>query len=98
MFGINAAKVLFGLAFSAAAALALFLSLAVLDVRGTSAATADAEMEVYKSPTCSCCSAWLEHAEANGIKSTVRNLPSSGLQGLKDQVGLKPSTARVTRP
>ncbi len=32
-------------------------------------------MVVYKSPTCGCCSAWIEHVERNGFRCTVHNLP-----------------------
>lgn len=30
---------------------------------------------VYKSPTCGCCTAWIEHVERNGFRCTVYNLP-----------------------
>lgn len=32
-------------------------------------------MVVYKSPTCGCCTAWIEHVERNGFRCTVHNLP-----------------------
>jgi len=32
-------------------------------------------MTVYKSPTCGCCSAWVEHVEKAGFTCTVRDLP-----------------------
>ena len=32
-------------------------------------------MTVYKSPTCGCCSAWIEHVEKAGFRCTVRDLP-----------------------
>lgn len=80
----------FGLAFALAAALALGLPLLGLGGRVTDAATDGAGMEVYKSPTCSCCAAWIEHASANGLKSMARNLAPSALQGLKEQLKIKP--------
>jgi hypothetical protein len=32
-------------------------------------------MMVYKSPTCGCCGAWIEHVEAHGFRVAVQNLP-----------------------
>lgn len=32
-------------------------------------------MTVYKSPTCGCCSAWIEHVQKAGFTCTVRDLP-----------------------
>jgi hypothetical protein len=32
-------------------------------------------MTVYKSPTCGCCSAWVEHVQKAGFTCTVRDLP-----------------------
>jgi len=32
-------------------------------------------MTVYKSPTCGCCSAWIEHVQQAGFTCTVRDLP-----------------------
>jgi hypothetical protein len=32
-------------------------------------------MTVYKSPTCGCCSAWVEHVQQAGFTCTVRDLP-----------------------
>lgn len=43
---------------------------------------------VYKSPTCGCCGAWVEHIEAAGFKARVEE-PES-LSKLKKDLGLKP--------
>ncbi|MCU0617211.1 MAG: DUF411 domain-containing protein [Gemmatimonadaceae bacterium] len=32
-------------------------------------------MTVYKSPTCGCCKAWIEHVEKAGFRCTARDLP-----------------------
>lgn len=32
------------------------------------------EIKVYKSPTCDCCSAWIEHLEQNGFKVSFENV------------------------
>lgn len=31
-------------------------------------------MTVYKSPTCGCCSAWMEHLQANGFSVTAQDI------------------------
>jgi len=31
---------------------------------------------VYKTPTCGCCSKWMDHLEANGFKVDSKNLPN----------------------
>jgi len=36
------------------------------------ASTADAEVVVYKSPSCGCCGNWVEHLRANGFSVAVR--------------------------
>lgn len=37
------------------------------------AAVADADIVVYKSPTCGCCSKWVKHLEANGFSVAAYN-------------------------
>jgi hypothetical protein len=49
---------------------------AVLAVTGTAASqtqsgTAAPRMTVYKSPTCGCCSKWVDHMKANGFSVTA---------------------------
>lgn len=34
-----------------------------------------AEVTVYKSPTCGCCKAWIEHLEENGFEVEARDVP-----------------------
>jgi hypothetical protein len=38
-------------------------------------ATQPKSMTVYKSPTCGCCTAWVEHVQKAGYRVTVRDLP-----------------------
>ncbi|NRB28759.1 MAG: DUF411 domain-containing protein, partial [Roseibacillus sp.] len=33
------------------------------------------EVKVYKTPTCGCCSRWVEHLEANGFSVETQELP-----------------------
>lgn len=51
---------------------ALMLSLAALLMMGPVAAAA-ADVVVYKSPTCGCCSAWVTHLEQSGLTVEVHN-------------------------
>ena len=41
---------------------------------------------VYKSPSCGCCKAWMEHLTENGFKVTGKDLDN--VQPIKDEVGL----------
>jgi hypothetical protein len=38
---------------------------------------ADPRMTVYKTPTCGCCSKWVDHARAQGFRVTVHDVPST---------------------
>ena len=53
-------------------------------------ATSDKVLEVYKSPTCSCCGAWVEHMEANGYTTNVHE--QQNLQSIKEKAGILPGT------
>jgi hypothetical protein len=41
------------------------------------AAAAPPQMSVYKTPTCGCCTKWVEHMRANGFKVDVTDVPST---------------------
>lgn len=43
-------------------------------------------VEVYKSPTCGCCSKWVEHLKAAGL--TVRTTDTEALDDLKNKHGV----------
>ena len=53
-------------------AVPLALSAAIVPVAVSRAQTAAPTVTVYKSPTCGCCSKWIEHMRSNGfeVKST----------------------------
>lgn len=57
----------------AAGAVALALTGATL--APTSAATPPSVVTVYKSPSCGCCSAWVEHMKEAGFQVAVKDLP-----------------------
>lgn len=50
-------------------------------------------MEVYKSPTCGCCSKWVEHVRQHGFTARVTDLSEEALDALKLKHGV-PRTAR----
>lgn len=51
-------------------------------------AMADAPV-VYKSPTCQCCSRWMEHMKAGGIELSAENVSPGELNRIKSGHGLK---------
>jgi hypothetical protein len=50
-------------------------------------------MEVYKSPTCGCCSKWVDHAREGGFTVKVTELSDDALASLKEKHGI-PRTAQ----
>ncbi|MBC54050.1 MAG: metal-binding protein [Gammaproteobacteria bacterium] len=55
----------------------------------SAAALADTTvLDVYKSPTCGCCGAWIEHAEARGFQAIVHDLDNDALTREKLQRGI----------
>lgn len=51
-------------------------------------AAVETAIEVWKSPTCSCCGAWVKHLEANGFIVTVNAVEPSALAAIKRQAGI----------
>lgn len=49
------------------------------------------EIMVYKSPTCGCCTAWIEHMEENGFQVRVQDVHN--LNPIKHEAGLTPGLA-----
>lgn len=50
-------------------------------------------MEVYKSPTCGCCSAWIDHIRRAGLDAVARDISQEALYGLKARAGITPDHA-----
>ncbi|MCW8890632.1 MAG: DUF411 domain-containing protein [Sedimenticola sp.] len=46
---------------------------------------------VYKSPTCGCCSAWIEHLEQNGFDVTAHD--TTNMNPVKQALGVQPKHA-----
>jgi hypothetical protein len=60
---------------------------AALSGRGLSAMVLDGpEILVYKSPTCGCCSKWVDHLARAGFRPTVRDVPD--ISGIKRDLGV----------
>ncbi|KXS52925.1 MAG: hypothetical protein AWU57_2691 [Marinobacter sp. T13-3] len=46
-------------------------------------------IHVYKSPTCGCCTAWMDHLKENGFEVTATN--SNNMAQVKQEAGLIPA-------
>lgn len=62
----------------------------------------DLSLEVFKSPTCGCCTKWVEHMRQAGFTVTVTDIPDAELSTLKDRQGIPAElrschTARIGR-
>ncbi|MGZ4959589.1 MAG: DUF411 domain-containing protein [Methylomonas sp.] len=49
-------------------------------------AAKQAEMTVYRSPTCGCCGKWIAHAEQNGFK--VNDVVTTDMDAIKKKYGI----------
>jgi hypothetical protein len=63
---------------------ALFLTVAVAAQTSKSTPT----LEVYKSPTCGCCSKWVDHVREGGFSVKVTDLSDAELASLKEKHGI----------
>ena len=50
-------------------------------------------IEVYKSPTCGCCTAWVEHVRQAGFAVEAQNVDQDALYALKDKLQIAPDLA-----
>ena len=67
-----------------------------LGMSGTAAAVQrpnESAVQVFKSPTCGCCSKWVDHMRSAGFAVTVQDLPDADLQKLKRKLGIPQSLA-----
>ena len=60
----------------------------VISVNADQATLDKADLVVYKSPTCGCCSAWIEHIEANNYVSEIAH--PENLNAIKKEHGIEP--------
>lgn len=75
------------LAVGAAAALVASTAVVAVATRGAEAVS----VTVYKSPTCGCCSNWIDHLEANGYEVTT--VETADLSPVKAEHGIRPEFA-----
>ncbi|MEM7545152.1 MAG: DUF411 domain-containing protein [Pseudomonadota bacterium] len=57
-------------------------------------------VQVWKTPTCGCCSAWIEHLRAAGFDVVATDVAQDALDRVKDRLGVPPAlrschTARI---
>jgi hypothetical protein len=52
-----------------------------------------AVMDVYKTPTCGCCSKWVDHMRAAKFQARVVDMPQEELDKVKAKHGLPPTLA-----
>ena len=50
-------------------------------------------IEVYKSPTCGCCTAWVEHVRQAGFAVEAQNVDQDALYAFKDRLQIAPELA-----
>ena len=57
------------------------------------ALAAPTRIEVYKSPACGCCSAWVEHMARAGFAVDAQDIGQEALNALKARSGITPDLA-----
>jgi hypothetical protein len=67
------------------------LALAAILIAG--AAHAADVLKVIKSPTCHCCTRWVEHMQENGFAVEAQNMGNAQIMQEKLKLGLKPKLA-----
>ena len=50
-------------------------------------------IQVYKSPTCGCCTSWVEHIRDSGFQAEVIDVTDEALQQRKSKLGVGPRLA-----
>ena len=50
-------------------------------------------IKVFKSPTCGCCTAWVEHVRQSGFAVEAQNVDQDALYALKDRLQIAPELA-----
>lgn len=53
-------------------------------------AAAAPRVEVFRSPSCGCCLAWLDHISAAGFDASMKDVEFDQLQALKFSLGMDP--------
>ena len=69
----------------------LFLSVAIsagASITNIEDSNSELSLLVHKTPTCGCCSKWIEHLNMSGLKTSTQNHES--LEDIKKTYGIKP--------
>ena len=66
----------------------MLIVLAAIAFASPAFAAAPDAIDVWKSPTCSCCGKWVKYLEANGFTVTSHNTNASALDRIKHQAGV----------
>lgn len=69
------------------------LSGAALVLTRPALADATPVIKVYKSPTCGCCTAWVEHVRQAGFTVEAQNVDQDALYAFKDRLQIRPDLA-----
>jgi hypothetical protein len=69
----------------------LALAAAIVQVQASRAQTAAPTITVYKSPTCGCCSKWIEHMRSHGFE--VKSMDVEDITSVKTANGVPPEAA-----
>ncbi len=56
-------------------------------------ATAADPIQVMKSPTCGCCTGWVDHLHTAGLTTEIRNVEDDQLWTMKSRLGITPELA-----
>ena len=72
---------------------AFLLSGATLAMTRPALADTTPVIEVYKSPTCGCCTAWVEHVREAGFTVEAQNVDQDALYAFKDRLQIAPELA-----
>jgi len=64
----------------------LAMGLLVVNVGVNAESPKTEEMVVYRSPSCTCCGKWVDHAQKQGFK--VKDIVTNDVQAMKDKYGV----------
>ena len=69
------------------------LSAAALGLIRPALADTTSMIKVFKSPTCGCCTAWVEHVRQAGFAVEAQNVDQDALYAFKDRLQIAPELA-----
>jgi hypothetical protein len=69
------------------------MSVSAIVAAGPIRASASPTLAVAKSPTCGCCTAWVERMQQSGFQTDVTDVDQDELYAMKDRLGITPELA-----